>query len=101
MLLHPLHKILGGVPGECTGAKPGVLGDEVLARLVRVEIDVGEVTAPTAGDANLFGNFLCVVNQHHVQSLLLGNASTKKTRRSSSNDQDIGFIHGSFVDFCE
>ena len=58
-------------------------------RLAYVQIAVGEVAAPAAGDADFFCHFAGVVEQYHLQAALRSHAGTKEASRTSAHDQHI------------
>ena len=84
-------------------------GDEVLRREARqrgpaegrvagnevrgAAVDVGEVAAPAAGDADLLAHFGRVVEQQHAQAALPGDAGTEQPGGARAQHDDIEFMH--------
>jgi hypothetical protein len=66
----------------------GVCRQEVRRRGVAVR----EVAAPAAGDADLLGDLLRVVDQQHLQAALAGDRGAVQTGRAGTDDDGVDVV---------
>ena len=92
--LHQGDEVLCGVARQGTAGEQGVLAQKVFVRGLGIDVFVGEVAAPAARDADFFGQFGVVVDQHHRQTLLGGNPRAKQACCASAHDGHIAGVHG-------
>jgi hypothetical protein len=57
--------------------------------VVPLRIDVGEIAAAAAGDADLLADFRRVVDQHHARAALAGDGGAHHAGRTGANDDEI------------
>ena len=58
-------------------------------KIRRAGADVREITAPTAGDANLLANRFRVINERHATPSLPGARRAEKPRRTGPDDDRV------------
>jgi len=92
--LQQLDEVGRGVARQRRAAEVGVVAQEMLVRLARVELAVGEVAAAAARDADLLGDLGRMVEQQHAQAELAGHAGAEQAGRAGADDGDIEFFHG-------
>jgi len=89
VLFHQRDKIKGRVAGQRRLAEMRIGRDIVVGG----RINVGEVTAPAAGDAYLLADPLVMFQQQNLASATPGLDCAEKTRRPAPYDYDIPFLH--------
>lgn len=68
-------------------------------KIGRLRVDVREVAAPAAGDADFFGETLCVVEKDDAASGLSGHGRAHHAGRARADDGDIEGFHGAHFTF--
>ena len=85
VLLHQRDKVARGVTGECRAAKVRVFRKEVLGSAV----DVSEVAAPAARDADLLAELWRVLDQHSTAPALSRDRGAHHSGRAGADDNDV------------
>lgn len=67
--------------------------------IARLRIDVREVAAPAAGDADFLGEALGVVDEHDAAAGLSGHGRAHHARRARADDGNIERFHGAHFTF--
>ncbi|CRE19893.1 Uncharacterised protein [Bordetella pertussis] len=98
MLFMPMHpmaaqqaeEILRGVAGQRRAAEMRVVGQEI----GRAGAQVGEVAAPSAGDADFLGQLGGMIDQHHAQAALARHGGAHHAGSPGADDGDIEHRNG-------
>jgi hypothetical protein len=83
--LDQIDEVARRVAGQGGAAVVGVRGVEIR----RPGVEVGEVAAASAGDADLLGDLLGVVDQEHPQSELAGPGGAEQAGGAGADDHRV------------
>ena len=75
--LYQRHKVLWCVARQRAATELWVLTQKMFVWCAHIDVDIGEIAATTAGDANFLGHLLVMVNHQYLQTLLRRHACAK------------------------
>ena len=93
VFFYQVDKVLRRKARQGRAGKLRVLSQVVLVAGARVEVAVGEVAAPTAGDADFFGHPLGVVDEQHAQAALARLCGAKQACRPCAHNDNVKIRH--------
>ena len=88
---HQRNEILRHETRQRRATEVGVLRQKAAG----VAIAIGKVAAAAAGDADLLGHLVGVVEQQHAQASLAGDAGAQQTGRARPQHDDVELMHES------